>query len=304
MKNAKLIGTLAIIGATLCYGLVPALSFMAFDTGLVSETILFNKFLYAAIIMWAYIFIKKIPFKLSREQIVPMIVVVLAYAGIAITLYLAFENISGSLATIIEFTFPAMVIAVEMIRGREPVRAVKIIAVILSMIGLCLVVWSPDMEVKMIGVIFALLCAVCYVFYTIGLAHPVLNGVNSFVTAGYVMVTSAVINFVRCGFSDAPMFSHGTDQLFFVLMLAIVNAFLAIMLFCLGVKLIGPTNASIINTAEPVCACVFGYFLVGDAITKFMVIGGFLVVLAVLLTNLPDKRSSDKGEKLTDTGKQ
>lgn len=304
MKNAKLIGTLAIIGATLCYGLVPALSFMAFDTGLVSETILFNKFLYAAIIMWAYIFIKKIPFKLSREQIVPMIVVVLAYAGIAITLYLAFENISGSLATIIEFTFPAMVIAVEMIRGREPVRAVKIIAVILSMIGLCLVVWSPDMEVKMIGVIFALLCAVCYVFYTIGLAHPALNGVNSFVTAGYVMVTSAVINFVRCGFSDAPMFSHGTDQLFFVLMLAIVNAFLAIMLFCLGVKLIGPTNASIINTAEPVCACVFGYFLVGDAITKFMVIGGFLVVLAVLLTNLPDKRSSNKSEKLTDTGNQ
>lgn len=295
MKNMKLVGTLAIIGATVCYGLVPSLSFMAFDSGLVSETILFNKFLYAAIIMWAYIFIKKIPFKLTREQIKPMIVVVLAYAGIAITLYLAFENISGSLATIIEFTFPAMVIAVEMIRGREPVRAVKINAVILSMIGLALVVWSPDMEIKIIGVIWALLCAVCYVFYTIGLAHPVLNDVNTFVTAGYVMVTSAFINFFRCFFSDAPMFSQGGEQLFFVLMLAIVNAFLAIMLFCLGVKLIGPTNASIINTAEPVCACVFGYFLIGDIITKTMVIGGFLVVLAVLLTNLPDK-----GEKLPD----
>lgn len=285
----KLAGTLAIIGATLCYGLVPSLSFMAFDTGLVSETILFNKFLYAAIIMWAYIFIKKIPFKLEREQIKPMIVVVLAYAGIAITLYLAFENISGSLATIIEFTFPAMVIAVEMLRGREPVRAVKIIAVVLSMIGLALVVWSPNMEIKIIGVIWALLCAVCYVFYTIGLAHPTLKGINSFVTAGYVMVTSAVINCLRCGFSDAPMFSQGGDQLFFVLMLAIVNAFLAIMLFCLGVKLIGPTNASIINTAEPVCACVFGYFLIGDVITSTMIVGGFLVVLAVLLTNLPDK---------------
>ena len=298
MKNAKLIGTLAIIGATLCYGLVPSLSFMAFDTGLVSETILFNKFLYAAIIMWAYILIKKLPFKLTREQIKPMIVVVMAYAGIAITLYLAFENISGSLATIIEFTFPAMVIAVEMIRGREPVRAVKIIAVILSMIGLALVVWSPDMEIKIIGVIWALLCAVCYVFYTIGLASPVLKDVNTFVTAGYVMVTSAVINFFRTMFSDAPMFSQGGDQLFFVLMLAIVNAFLAIMLFCLGVKLIGPTNASIINTAEPVCACVFGYFLIGDIITKTMVIGGFLVVLAVLLTNLPDK-----AEKLPDPAK-
>ena len=76
-------------------------------------------------------------------------------------------------------------------------------------------------------------------------------------------------------------------------MLAIVNAFLAIMLFCLGVKLIGPTNASIINTAEPVCACVFGYFLIGDVITSTMIVGGFLVVLAVLLTNLPDKKSDE-----------
>lgn len=289
MKNRKLIGVLAMVGATLCYGLVPSLSFMAFETGVVSETILFNKFFYAAILMWAYIFLRRIPFKLNRTQIAPMIVVVLAYAGIAITLYLSFEYISGSLATIISFTYPAMVIVVEMLRGRERVRFLKILAVILSMIGLCLIVWAPDMEIRMLGVIFAVLCAVCYTFYAIGLSHPSLSDVNSLVTAGYVMVTSAVINFVRCIFSGDPLFTETADQLLFVLILSIVNAFLAILLFCLGVKLIGPSNASIINTAEPVCACIFGYFLIGDAITTSMVIGGLMVVSAVLLTNLPEK---------------
>lgn len=53
--------------------------------------------------------------------------------------------------------------------------------------------------------------------------------------------------------------------------------------------MIGPSNASIINTAEPVCACIFGYLLIGDAITASMVIGGLMVVSAVLLTNLPEK---------------
>ena len=289
MKNRKLIGVLAMVGATLCYGLVPSLSFMAFETGVVSETILFNKFFYAAILMWAYIFIRRIPFKLNRTQLVPMLVVVLAYAGIAITLYLSFEYISGSLATIISFTYPAMVIVVEMLRGRESVRFLKILAVILSMIGLCLIVWAPDMEIRMLGVIFAVLCAVCYTFYAIGLSHPSLSDVNSLVTAGYVMVTSAVINLVRCIFSGDPLFTETADQLLFVLILSIVNAFLAILLFCLGVKLIGPSNASIINTAEPVCACIFGYFLIGDAITTSMVIGGLMVVSAVLLTNLPEK---------------
>jgi len=218
-----------------------------------------------------------------------MIVVVLAYAGIAITLYLSFEYISGSLATIISFTYPAMVIVVEMLRGRERVRFLKILAVILSMIGLCLIVWAPDMEIRMLGVIFAVLCAVCYTFYAIGLSHPSLSDVNSLVTAGYVMVTSAVINFVRCIFSGDPMFTETADQLMFVLILSVVNAFLAILLFCLGVKMIGPSNASIINTAEPVCACIFGYLLIGDAITASMVIGGLMVVSAVLLTNLPEK---------------
>ena len=289
MKNRKLIGVLAMVGATLCYGLVPSLSFMAFETGVVSETILFNKFFYAAILMWAYIFLRRIPFKLNRTQIAPMIVVVLAYAGIAITLYLSFEYISGSLATIISFTYPAMVIVVEMLRGRERVRFLKILAVILSMIGLCLIVWAPDMEIRMLGVIFAVLCAVCYTFYAIGLSHPSLSDVNSLVTAGYVMVTSAVINFVRCIFSGDPMFTETADQLMFVLILSVVNAFLAILLFCLGVKMIRPSNASIINTAEPVCACIFGYLLIGDAITASMVIGGLMVVSAVLLTNLPEK---------------
>ena len=69
MKNLKLIGTLCIIGTTVCYGLVPALSFMAYETGVVTETLLFDKFLYAAILMWAYILIKKIPFKLNRPQL-------------------------------------------------------------------------------------------------------------------------------------------------------------------------------------------------------------------------------------------
>lgn len=297
MKNKKTVGTLAIIGATLCYGLVPSLSFITFETGVVSETLLFNKFFYAAILMWAYIFIRKIPFRLTGEQVRPMIVVVLAYAGIAITLYMSFEYISGSLATIISFTFPAMVIATEMIRGREKVRLIKILAVILSMAGLCLIVWSPDMEIRMLGVVFALLCAVCYTFYTIGLSHPALKEVNSLVTAGYVMLTSAVINFVRCSFSGFPMFTENAEQLIFVLILAVVNAFLAILLFCLGVKLIGPSNASIINTAEPVCACVFGYLLINDIITSSMIIGGLLVVAAVLITNLPEKKSGATGSE-------
>lgn len=293
-KNSKFIGTLCVIGTTLCYGLVPSLSFLAFKTGVVTETLLFNKFFYAAILMWLYIFIKKVPFRLDKPAIKTMVVIVIAYIGIATTLYLSFNYISGSLATIISFTFPAIVIAVEMISGREKVRAIKVLAVVLSLAGLSLIVWSPDMEIKMLGVVFALACAVCYTVYTIGLSSKTLENVNSLVTAGYVLLGSAIFNFGRCLISGKPLFTSTVPQLGYMLLLAVICAFAAILLFCLGVKLIGPTNASIINTFEPVCACVFGYVLVGDAITISMVVGGLLVVSAVLITNLPGKKPSDR----------
>lgn len=290
MRNAKMIGSLCIIGTTVCYGLVPALSFMAYETGVVTETLLFNKFLYAAILMWAYILIRKIPFKLNKSAAKTMIAIMISYIGIATTLYFSFDYISGSLATIISFTFPAMVLAVEMIRGKEAVRAKKILAVILSLIGLVCIVWAPGLEIQIIGVVFALACAGCYTVYTISLSSETLKDMNSLVTAGYVLLASAVFNFFRCLFSGEPLFTENGEQLGFMLLLAVVCAFAAILLFCLGVKLIGASNASIINTFEPVFACVFGYLLVGDLITPSMVIGGGLVVLAVLLANLPDKR--------------
>ncbi len=291
MTDKKIIGSLCIVGTTICYGLVPSLSFKAFGTGVVTETLLFNKFFYAAILMWAYIFIRKIPFRLTRRAAKPMIAIMLSYIGIATTLYLSFNYISGSLATIISFTFPAIVIAIEMISGREKIRAVKIAAVIISLAGLCLIVWSPDMEIKILGVVFALACAGCYTIYTISLSSESVKEFNSLVTAGYVLAASAIFNFGRCLISGRPLFTENISQLAYMLLLAVVCAFAAILFFCLGVKLIGPSNASIINTFEPVCACVFGYFLVGDVISLSMIIGGLLVVTAVLLTNLPEKKT-------------
>ena len=79
------------------------------------------------------------------------------------------------------------------------------------------------------------------------------------------------------------------SQLVYVLLLAVVCAFLAIMFYCIGLKYISAGNAAIINTFEPVVACVLGYVLIGDILTPPMIFGSVLIVAAVLLTNLPQR---------------
>lgn len=295
MKNQKLIGSLCILGTTIGYALVPSLSFLAFQQNISTETLLFNKFLYAAILIWAYIAIKKLPWRLNKSTGKSVAVVSLAYVGINTFLYLAFDYISGSLATIISFSFPIFVISVEMIRGREKKSLVKILAVIACLCGLAITVWTPGLEIQMMGVLFALLCAFSYTVYAIGLSSPSFEGMNSIVTAGYVLTTSAVVGGIRCGVAGMPMFSGS----YIIFMLAILCAFAPVVLFCVGVKLIGSSNAALINTIEPACACVFGFLLVGDVITPNMILGGAIVIMSVLIVNILERRASARSSART-----
>ena len=289
MERTKFIGTVCVFITTVAYGLVPAVSFMSFGIGVETETLLFSKFFYAGFLLWIYILIRKLPFKVKKKDIKPLVVICVAYIGIATTLYMAFDYISGSLATIISFTFPAIVVAVEMIRKIETVKISKIAAVIISMIGMLFVIWAPNMSGNMIGILFAFGTAVCYSVYMFGLASPTIKKMNPFVVSGYVLMASGIFNLIRCVISEKPFVVENLTQFGYMLFLAIICAFLPILLNAIGVKKIGPGNAAIVSTAEPLFACLFGYLLVGDILTSNMIIGGFLIMGAVIIANWPRK---------------
>ncbi len=295
--NTKLLGTIFILITTISYGILPAISQLAYREGVAVETVLFNKFFYACILMWAYIGIKKVPFKTDKKHFLFLSLVALSYIGIATTLYESFKYIPGSIATIISFTFPAIIIALEMILGREKPSAKKIFALVISMIGLIVIVWDSNIDLNMKGVFFALGTAVCYVFYTMGLSEKRTKEMHSMAVAGYVLLYSAVFNFFRCFISDAPMFTTSIIQFKYILILAVVCAFIAILFYATGVKLIGPSNAGIINTFEPVFACIFGYLLVGDILTMNTLTGAALIMLAVLIVTIRGKKENLKERK-------
>ena len=300
-KNTKILGVICVTITSICYGLVPSFSFIAFGMGVETATLLFDKFLYAAIIMWAYLFIRKVDYRLSRRAAITMMITCAGYIGMSTSLYVSFDYISGSLATIISFTFPAMIVAIEMITRMEPVRFAKILAVILSFGGLVLIVWDPDMHANFIGVLFAFGAAVGYVIYIFGLSAKSIKHVDSFAVAGYVMASAAAVNFVRCLMSGKPLFATEPNQIGMMILLSVVCVFMAILFYAIGVRLIGPGNAALVNTMEPVLACIFGHFLVGDVLTHVMLIGSALVVAAVLITNLPERkqREQHKGKNST-----
>lgn len=291
--DSRIIGVLCVICASVCYGLVPSLSFISFDLGVETATLLFDKFLYATIMIWGYIFLRKIKFRLDRKTTICMLVASIGYVATSTLLYFAFDYISGSLATIISFTYPAIIVSVEMISGLEPLRKVKILAVLLSFCGLVLIVWSPDMHVSIIGILFAFGSAFSYATYVFCLSLESIKKESNFAVAGYVTLVAAFVNFIRCLLSGKPLFVTEPSQIGMMLLLSVVCVFFVIIIYSIGVRHIGPGNAALINTLEPVLACVFGHYLIGDVLTPIMMVGSVLVVSAVVLTNLPTRTDNN-----------
>lgn len=86
------------------------------------------------------------------------------------------------------------------------------------------------------------------------------------------------------------MFTSGGEQLAWTLVLSFFCAFLAILLFCIGVNMIGSGRAAIINTLEPVVACVAGYVFLSETMTFTMALGCVAIVIAVFIINFDGKK--------------
>lgn len=65
--------------------------------------------------------------------------------------------------------------------------------------------------------------------------------------------------------------------------LALLCTVVAVMLFLAGIKRIGPSQASILSTVEPVGTAALGALLLGEGLGLLQLIGGALVIGAVFL---------------------
>ena len=160
------------------------------------------------------------------------------------------------------------------------------------MIGLIFIVWSPDISANLIGILFALGTAISYVVYMMGLAAECIKNPTLWLwQAMYFNVYG--FNFFRCLLSGKPLFTTGFNQLWLMLVLAV---FAHLWRFSSSAWALNSSAREMqrLSTFEPVLACFFGYTLVGDVLTRNMLIGSALVVLAVLIANWPSAAAREK----------
>jgi drug/metabolite transporter (DMT)-like permease len=280
-------------GVVLCllaaagFGAMAIFAKLAYRAGFDATSLLLVRFILAAAILWAVVAIRRPARPTLRTVLTATALGAVGYAVQAATFFLALERIDASLASLLLYVYPALVLVGAILLGRERATRRRVIALTLASAGTVLVLaGGASGALDPTGVALALGAAVSYTGYilfadrTVGTADPVL-------LVALIMTSAAVVVGLFDLATGGPHLAHiAPSGWASVAGVAIVSTVLPVIAFLLGMQRIGPATASIVSTVEPVITVALAMVVFGEQLAPVQVLGGAAVLSAVALVNL------------------
>ncbi|WP_227763651.1 DMT family transporter [Zhaonella formicivorans] len=280
----RLDGVAYTILSSVAFGIMPVWVKLAYTTGLTAYHVLFLRALIACAFLYVFMRYKRIPYKLEQEQFRLVIFIgSIGYTGALLSLYIAYNYIGVGVSTALHYLYPVIVMLFSLFLFRQRLRAGKWSTLVMSLVGVYLMTAVEEIKLERFGVFIASLSAVLFAIYVAGVAHPKMKAVNSYALTFNVLSVSSLISFaliVITGQWPPPVTPEG---LFYVTLIAFFCTSLAVLLFIKGIKIIGPSSASILSTLEPIVSLVAGVMLFHEALSWQVAAGSALVIAAVIM---------------------
>jgi drug/metabolite transporter (DMT)-like permease len=205
----------------------------------------------------------------------------------------ALRYISAATMIFLFYSYPAWVAVFSALRGREPLSGQRILALLLSLAGIATMVGLPGTgdAASAIGVGLALVSALLYALYIPMIDH-LGRDVPPAVTTTFVCVGAAVILGVAAMATGGLAVREAPIAWVAIGLLAVVCTVVAFLLFLHGLAAIGPVRTAIISTVEPFWGAFLASIVLAQPLSAHTLGGGALVAAAVILLNLPARRTS------------
>jgi len=284
--------------------------------------VMFWRFTLAAAFSWGFLLLSPVRIRslrsLPRRRVAILILLGALYVGNSYAFFASLQVVSISLASIIAYLYPAMVavMATRFVRRLEGRRAW--IALGISLVGVALTLGGiPRGELPPLwGLALAFANAVIYAIWIVlqarlagerptrstagpGIdippgdaeaapAAPDPSPAAALMTSATALVYALLL--LGSGGSVSPFdLPAGTWPA--LLGLGLVSTAIAIQAFYAGVRRVGGARAALISTVEPVYTVVLAMILFGERLTPMQLLGGALVIGAVILaeTGRPDR---------------
>lgn len=222
--------------------------------------------------------------------------------GLNICYNFAISELSLSLAAVLLSLSPVFVLFMAAILFKEKITSKKVICMTIAIAGCVLASGvlesASTMRWSVKGIIVGTIGAFFYGLYGIISKTAMERGYHAFTTTFYClfMVMLVVIPLTNWKLVTNVVVANPVKMSVFLVIHSLCTSVLPYILYTFSIRYIDAGMASILASGEPVAAMIFGVIFFSEIPTVLSVVGIVLVIVALALLSMPDKkrRRSDK----------
>lgn len=210
------------------------------------------------------------------------------YAVLVVLFVMATKETTAANAIFLQYTAPVYLLILEPLVYKEKFRTRDLITVLVCVGGMALFFVGQLRPQDVTGNLMALASGLFFALYFLLLRHPKVREVNR---ASSVIYGNLLCVLICAPWGIEAFSSVGGRELFGVMYLGVVQLGLSYVLFTAGMaRGVRSVDAGIICYTEPVLNPVWVFLVLGERPSRWALIGGAIIVTAVIIHMLLDAR--------------
>jgi drug/metabolite transporter (DMT)-like permease len=204
--------------------------------------------------------------------------------------FAAIGRLDVSMVSLLLYTYPAFVTvgAIALGRARPSLRTGGALAIALAGIALVLLAAGTG-SFDATGALLALGASITYTAYIL-VSDGVIGQVDPPVLS-FLVLSGALASFSVAGLATGSLdLALPAEAWLWLVLIAVVSTVVAVSCFFAGLRRVGPSEAAILSTFEPVVTVALAFLALNERLTPAQLAGGALVLAAVILLQLPARR--------------
>lgn len=281
MNKSK--GIFAAALAAILFGLSHVPAKLSYELGSNAAMLTMMRGVFALPVLFAYMKMRRISFKLSAAEIRTIAVTgLIAYAPTGLLLYGSYKYIPIGMGIMLHYLFPVIVLAAQVLFFRKHITRSKWVALLLAMIGILL--FTDKMEWSgWIGVLMAVISAFTYAAYCLAVERSCLARMDPVKLSFYMVI---------CGLLVLTPYTLATQQFvpgmpaaawFDTFLVSLLVPVVGFTLFQIGIKYSNAETCSILATLEPILGLISSVIFFQEPLNLSKLLGSAAVIAAMLV---------------------
>jgi drug/metabolite transporter (DMT)-like permease len=278
--RVRLAGFACIVASAAGFGAMPIFGKLAYAEGVDLPSMLFLRFALAGGLLAGVMQLWAMPWPRGRNLWLLIGMGGLGYVGQSFCYFAALQHATAGLTALLLYLYPAIVTVLSALLARQRLSLLRMLAVAAALFGTGLAV-GGSLDGSALGILLGVAAALIYSVYIL-VGERVTPVGGAMPSATVIMLAAAavyglIVLLRGAAFPSSPVAWAAVGGI------ALFSTVMAMITFFAGMTRLGAADAATLSTLEPVVTVVLAALFLGEAVGRWQLAGGSIILVAVIV---------------------